>query len=287
MPDFHQPIPVYLTSRRNFIRLTLFTAVFALVFINVYAPFGVDVWFHVTRWQLFFYSSLVILTGMLVIVISRILMYYVSRKTPVTYLGYSVWILAEIFFMALFYALYVKYFLHDARYLPDLVKVSVQNTALVLLLPYSLMWLYLSYLDKKTRLSAMAEGQPVAESLKLMVPFTDEKGVLRISLKMENLLYLESSDNYVNIFHISDAKVSRFMLRNTLKNLEEQFKGTGVVRCHRSYMVNCNKVRIIRRENEGLRLEMDVPGQLDIPVTKTFIENVMKAFAHYSPAGND
>jgi len=219
---------------------------------------------------------------MLVIVVSRILMYIVSDKSTINYWAYIAWILAEIFFMALFYALYVKFFIHDTRFLPDLIVLSIQNTALVLLLPYSLMWLYLSYNDKKIMLSEMALGQTHTDTSKFMVPFHDEKGILRFSVKMENLLYLESSDNYVNIFYLNTTRVNHFMLRNTLKNLEDQFKGTETVRCHRSFMVNCAKVRVIRKENDGLRLELDLPVSIDIPVTKTYLESVMKAFAHFT-----
>lgn len=280
-------IPRYLINKRNIVTLVIFTAAFALVFINVYAPFGVDVWFHVTKWQLLFYSSLVILTGVLVIVLSRIIMYHVGKKRKISYGLYFVWVLAEIVFMSLFYALYVKFILHDTRYFPDLWKVSIQNTALVLLLPYSVTWLYFSYTEKKLKLAELSQGQPVSDSSKQMVPFSDEKGVLRFSVKQENLLYIEASDNYVNIHYLNGERVSRFMLRNSLKTMEDAFKGTDIVRCHRSYMVNCEKVKVIRREKDGVRLELDVASVMDIPVTKTYLDSVMNVFSHVAPAAGE
>lgn len=75
MPDFQKPIAPYLIEKKNIVNLILFTALFALVFINIYSPFGADRWFSLTRFQFFTYSSLVILTGVLVVVISRIIMY--------------------------------------------------------------------------------------------------------------------------------------------------------------------------------------------------------------------
>ena len=149
MPDFSNPIPSYLTTKRNIVQLILFTALFALLFINIYEPFGVNVWFSITRWQLLLYSSLITLTGVLVVVLSRILMYYTSRKRKIKYWGYFIWVLAEVFFMALFYALYIKLFLKDDRFFPDLLKLCIQNTALLLLLPYSVLWLYFSWKEKK------------------------------------------------------------------------------------------------------------------------------------------
>ena len=40
MTDFSNPLPKYLTDKGNIVRLIALTAAFALVFINIYAPFG-------------------------------------------------------------------------------------------------------------------------------------------------------------------------------------------------------------------------------------------------------
>ena len=285
MPDLNQRIPNYLIEKRNIVRLTIFTAAFALIFINVYAPFGVNVWLNLTSWQLLFYSSLVILTGVLVVAISRIIMYYVSLKRKINYWQYGYWILIEIFLMALFYSIYVKFFLHDERFLPDLFKISVQNTALVLLLPYSLLWLYFSYVDKKTRLSELIAGDNQPSATNRMIPFQDEKGILRISIKEENLVYLETADNYVNIYYLNSGKLSRYVLRNSLKNMEELLKSSMFVRCHRSYMVNSDKVRLIRKTKDGILLELDITDNISLPVSKTYMAQVLQAFTQFFPSG--
>jgi hypothetical protein len=75
MFDFQKPIPSYINEKQNIIRLVLFTSLFALVFINAYSPFGAGKWYSLTRLQFFTYSSLTILVGVLVVVISRIIMY--------------------------------------------------------------------------------------------------------------------------------------------------------------------------------------------------------------------
>jgi len=61
MFDIHQPIPAYLLAKSNIVRLIIFTAAFALLFINIYAPFDLQSWYKVTKWQLLVYSSLVTL----------------------------------------------------------------------------------------------------------------------------------------------------------------------------------------------------------------------------------
>jgi len=282
MADFQKPIPSYLNEKRNIIRMVIFTSLFALVFINIYSPFGVDRWFNLTRLEFLTYSSLVILTGVLVVVVSRIIMYYYGRRHIINYYHYFAWIFAEIMLMSLFYALFEKFILKDVRIFTELVKLSAQNTALVLLLPYSVMWLYFSWHDKKEQIERMEEIRSSSGNVRDMLPFYDEKSVLKFSIKKDSLLYLESSENYVTIFYLNKGKISKYLLRDTLKKMEEKFSGTEIVRCHRSYMVNFEKVKVIKKDKDGLKLELDNPSATDIPVSKTYVDNVMQTFSKYS-----
>jgi hypothetical protein len=284
MVDLQKPIPSYLNEKQNLIRLVLFTSLFALVFINAYSPFGADRWYHLTRLEFFTYSSLTILLGVLVVVISRILMYHVCKRHTINMWQYLLWIFAEIFSMALAYGLFEKLFLKDTRLFSDLIKNSSRNTALVLLLPYSILWLYFSWRDKKEQIDRLAENPPYTENTRNMIPFYDEKGILKFSIKKENLLYLESAENYVNICYLNKGKVSKYLHRDTLKKMEENFSGTEIIRCHRSYMVNFEKVKVIRKDKDGLKLEFDNPTVTDIPVSKTYVNAVMQTFSKYCQA---
>lgn len=281
MVDFQKPIPPYLNEKQNIVRLILFTSLFALVFINIYSPFGADRWFHLTSLEFFTYSSLTILTGVLVVVFSRILMYQVCKRNIINIWQYLIWIFGEIFLMALFYALFEKFFLKDTRIFTDLVRVSSRHTALVLLLPYSILWLYFSWQDKKEQIDRLADVQAFSSNTRNMIPFYDDKGILKFSIKKENLLYLESAENYVSICYLNKDKVSKYLLRDTLKKIEENFSGTEIIRCHRSYMVNFEKVKVIRKDKDGLKLEFDNPYVTDIPVSKTYVSSVMQIFSKY------
>lgn len=279
--DFQKPIPSYLNEKQNIIRLVLFTSLFALVFINTYSPFGADRWYNLTRFEFFTFSSLVILVGVLVVVISRIIMYHTSKKHSIIIWQYLVWIGAEIFSMAIVYTLFEKLFLKDPRLFTELVKNSSRNTALVLLLPYSISWLYFSWRDKKEQIERLADSPPSSDNSRNMIPFYDDKGILKFSVMKENLLYLESAENYVNICYLNKGKVSKYLLRDTLKKMEESFIGTEIVRCHRSYIVNFEKVKVIRKDKDGLKLEFDNPSMADIPVSKTYVNTVMQTFSKY------
>lgn len=286
MVETQKPIPAYLTDKGNIVRLILLTALFALVFINIYAPFGVSTWYNVTKWELLVYSSLVIITGVLVVVISRIIMYWLSKKITLLLWHYLIWVISEAFFMAIFYTLFEKLILDDRRFIGDVFQASIKNTALVLLLPYSILWLYFSWREKKLQLIKLTENPHLSNTSKSLLPFYDEKGDLRFSIKLESFLYLESADNYVNIYYLDKDKTTRFTLRNTIKRLEESLGNAGIIRCHRSYMVNFDKVKVLRKDKVELWLELDVPNTISLPVSKTYIENVMEIFTRFCLSRN-
>jgi len=283
-------IPDYLTKRKNVVGFILFTAGFALLFINMYAPFGVDKWLNVSDFELFFYSSIVILIGMLVIVFSRVLMYLLTRKRPIRYGEYAMWIFGEIFCMALVYAVIQKYFILLEKDFMVIIRNSLRITAYIILLPYVISWLYLAFRDKYLKLERLSgyklpdeiagEFDKKSPAIYSMVPFTDEKGMLRFSIKKDDLLYLEAADNYVIIHYLDNKKPVRYMVRNTLKRIEAELIVATIVRCHRSYMVNIDNVKVIRKEKEGLIIGFDAPVNMTVPISKTYFEEFIRKLSN-------
>jgi hypothetical protein len=190
---------------------------------------------------------------------------------------YLVWVAAEIVSMALFFTLFEIVILDDTRSFPELLGRSVRHTSLTLLLPYIMLWLYFSWHDSKLRLTGIRE-QAEGQGQKQMIGLRDEKGVLRMSLMRPDILYLQGSDNYVTVWYQAQNKVTRFMLRNTLRTMEDELKQESVIRCHRSYLVNIEKVKLIRREKEGLTLELDSTPPSTVPVSRTYMHEVLTAF---------
>lgn len=274
-------IPSYIYDKRHIVQLVSWTAFFALVFINIYKPFSSSSWYDVSEFKFFVFSSLIILTGVLVVVLSRIVMFYWGKQHAISMRSYAVWILLEIFFMALFYTVYTLILNPDREYM-DAFEVSAINTSLVLLLPYSVLHFYFSYEDKERRLRLLEEQQEEAVDRQSVFSFFDEKQELRLSVKHSELLYIESADNYVCIWYMSKGQLRKFLLRNSLKAMEESLSDTNVLRCHRSYMVNFDQVKVIRREKEGIFLELGIDRVPDIPISKTYSEKVTRWFQAYS-----
>ena len=282
----NRPIPGYLYEKKNSIKMILFTALFALLFINLFQPFGSREWYPGTSDIMYFaFSSLIILTGMLVVVISRIILIAYAKRHDVLYWQYVLMILCEIVAMAVFYTLFSQFFPKDGLYrdVSESFRQSIFNTALVLLLPYTISWLYFSWKEKSRLLMHMEQEKATNLHSKTLIAFPDEKGDLKISIMLDNLLYIESADNYTTINYLNKSGQAHYMLRNSLKWMEENLiRDTPLVRCHRSYIVNMDKVKILKKVKGGIVLELDEENTPDIQVSKTYYESFMQEFSRYT-----
>ncbi len=211
-----------------------------------------------------------------------------SRKKEITYMKYIIWVTIEIISMSLFYAIFSYYIARSGpnRDFYEIFQKSVINTSLVILLPYSMAWLYFSWKEKTRELESLQKTDGASETdipKKGIIAFHDEKGELKISIMLENLLYLESSDNYITIHYLNKEKIVHFIVRNTLKWMDENITADlPLVRCHRSFMVNLDRVKVLKKGKEGIILELDALNTPDLPVSKTYYEKVMRKFSAYS-----
>jgi len=121
-------------------------------------------------------------------------------------------------------------------------------------------------------LSESSKPQPglqVPATLKLVAE--NEKDVLEIPVA--ELLYIESADNYSNIYTRPTDQLQRHILRSSLKRLENQVSLPGIVRCHRSYIVNLGKVKHVEGNAAGYRLYFDLPD-VSVPVSRAYVQVV-------------
>ncbi len=267
-------IPPYLKEKLIVLQQILFTAVFALVFINIYSPFNAESWFDAGEIEFFFYSSLFILAGMLFIVFSRLVFVAIGKKRRINYLVYILWVTQEILLLALVYTLMNIYLLGNEEHIWSNYIRLLFATLFVLAIPYSLSWLWYSWKDQKKRLEELSHATSQEYSAKKLINFYDESNKRRFSVNSADVLYLESTDNYVTIFYEDQERIKKFMLRNTMKRLEKELEKTQIRRCHRSFMVNFENVKMVRLTGTSLYIYIETFEELKIPVSRTFAEKV-------------
>ena len=267
-------IPDYLKDKSTIITQVMFVSIFALVFINIYSPFNASSWCEMGRIQFFFYSSALILFGMLVIVISKMIFYLLVGRIRFTYLIFGLWHATEVVLLAAVYIVVDLVLLKLDMELVDRFTVILTFSFLVLEIPYSLSWLYLYIKDKRAKLENLIEDTSQEFREKKMITFRDETEKLRFSIKSVDILFVESTDNYVTVHTIEKGKVRKIMLRNTMKRLEKELEGTMIQRCHRSFMVNFENIKLVKLISTNLYIYMDSSEEIRIPVSRTYAEHV-------------
>lgn len=143
-----------------------------------------------------------------------------------------------------------------------------------------MIWIMLrEILSQKERLDSLSEQEMLEQSEQTeRYNFYDEKGDLKLSVKSQMLYYLEGADNYVLIHYISGDKKERMMIRNTLKNIEWRFHDRGLVRCHRSYIVNVSMIKLLKRIEGEVFLDFGDNRIGNIPVSKGYGDKVIELF---------
>ena len=267
-------IPEYLRDKSTITSQVMFVSIFALVFINIYSPFNASSWFEVGRIEFFFYSSAFILFGMLIIVVSKLIFFLIAKRRKFTYLLFGIWHVMEVVLLAVTYLVVDLVMLNSEAELVERFTGLLFITLLVLAIPYSLSWLWISLKDKREKLEGHTQDTSQEFRERKMITFRDETEKLRFSIKSQDILFVESTDNYVTVHTVEKGKIRKIMLRNTMKRLEKELEGTLIQRCHRSYMVNFENIKLVKLISTNLYIYMDHTEEIRIPVSRTYAEHV-------------
>lgn len=274
-----QQVPDFLLMTRNQVGIVAFVAVFVLLFVNIFRPYELPEVMGTTMFMYFVWSLVLVAFGLIVLFISRLCMFYIARKHPITRISYCAWVFIELVVVAVIFAVCFYCIGTENDFMEAFLKCALYS-ALMILPPYICSIFYLSMRDKTNKLRAMEDQLDVAltqkAATKNIISFYDERGELQLSVTKENFLYIEAADNYVHIWYLKNNLPRKLVMRSTLQRMEEELSGTHVMRCHRSYLANMDQVKVLRRDKDGFYIEMGINGVPDLPVSKTYSESVLK-----------
>lgn len=282
-------LPEYLLGKYQLIGTVTFSVLFALVFLNIYIPFSDTAWFGLGDSVMFFLTLAFAFAAIMILVASRVMMYRSKNLFDLTYITYTLWCILEIVVIS---AVYTKVTMDITS--PndetgwEIFGRTLLYATIALGVPYLIAGMYFAIIDKNKTIRLMnydnvVTDDPVKPETQKITLF-DNSGSLKLSLSTENLYYIESDDNYIKVWY-TDAKgeLKQYMLRCRLKTVEESFKGSCLVRCHRKYIVNIKKVKVLRKESEGYVLDLDNEEIQPLTVTKTYTDSVLSHFTGESP----
>ena len=283
-------LPAYLLEKNRLIGTVTFSVLFALIFLNVYIPFSDTAWFGLGKSQMFLFTAGFVFIAILILVVSRTLMYKAGKVLTFTYLGYVLWCIAEVLAISAFYTFVTIDIVHpDASPWMTVFFRSLLYVFIALVIPYIITGMYFTIMEKNRTIRLMNSSHVVSDETlsprgEDKITLFDNSGALRLAVRISNLYFIESDDNYIKVWY-SDAKgdMKTYMMRCRLKTVEQSFTGTSLVRCHRKYIVNLGKVKVLRKEKDGYWLDLDSDTIQPLAVSKTYTGTVLEKFRKERP----
>ena len=248
----------------HIIVLPIFFFCFMLIYkpLDIVSYFGNE-WFAV---HLTIISCIILLCA----VVSRLLFYYLPIRLNLAI--YISWCLAEVIMASLFVALYLWLALHrDSAYF-EVVASSFNYIFLTSLIPYIILALSIRVYEYNQKLV-----KPEENSSQRM-RFYDNRHNLKFVANPESLLYIAAEENYINIFYTENRKEKCYVLRNSMKSVEEICLENGMIRCHRSFYINPRHVDVLRKDKDGIMYaELDMKESRHVPVSKSYYKTLSDA----------
>lgn len=292
-------IPMFMTSRKYLAVSVLFVIAFSVFFMVIYTPFSVSSWFSIKDMGSFGISVVFTVAAITILAVSKTAIYLLRNRIRFTAARYIAWLMCENIVISLGYTILTF------QLLPGITSSSIPAIAVRVLffvtmitaIPYSLVTLYVAYrtkgeeleaaLDERDRLrgelragrAASETATAAAPQLPQMINLYDNNGTMRLTITVDSLYYLESQDNYVKVHYKHNDKFSVYMLRSRTSSIEESLAGTGMIRCHRSYIINVRKIAFIGEEHKSYYVTLNDEQIKRIPVSKRYYDNVTGAIA--------
>lgn len=96
-----------------------------------------------------------------------------------------------------------------------------------------------------------------------------ENGKDKLAILVGDLLYIAASDNYCTVVYTEGTNLRKTLLRSSLSRLESQISEQRIVRCHRSYLINLDRVASVSGNAQGYKLHFDTSSE-SAPVARAY-----------------
>lgn len=273
-------MPLRRASRHEFYRVAVFLGLSVFLVLAVFQPFGTYNFEHTWKYAL--------LAGYgFVIALSSMMAWELVQRIRATRPGNDAWTLRQEFGLVAF----VFFFSASATYFYQrLVFGQVISAkaylffmgiaATTAIFPIATL-LIVQYFRAKTewekqQWALQHQPQPDAPLLTLRGENKHET----LTLLKQELLFLRSADNYVEIFLLKNRSVERLMLRIALSRLAAQLSDPDFIQTHRSYIVHLNHRLLLEGKSPNYQLRFEALPELDpIPVSKTHLPALRSALA--------
>lgn len=165
------------------------------------------------------------------------------------------------------------------------VKPSFENYGYMLLyslavgIPISTIYMLARYIYLKNIHENIARD--IAPQLMMNQTLHSKDKVLKISaanlevtMTEEDFICAQSMENYCTLYFLENQEIKKLLIRVSLSSVLKQIETDSIKKCHRSYIVNLRKVRNLKGNAQGYKLNLQ-EIDFDIPVSRSFISIII------------
>ena len=297
-------IPKYMISRRYISAIIAFIVAFSALFMVIYKPFSLAIWFSTSDTLRFSLTILFYVAAVVVLIVSRSMMYALQDRYMMSINRYVLWLMCENVAISLLYTIItLSLFPEQGLSFGTLGTRALLCVTMILAIPNAMIMFYAAYRakceeveaseyqlqklreecrrlelmtkhEKERREEAITQAAALDRSPR-MINLYDNNNTLRLTISLDSLYYLESEDNYIKVHYKHNDKIATYMLRCRTKSVEEALRDTVMKRCHRSYIVNISKIRFIQDEHRLHFITLDDDSIRPIPLSKSYYESIL------------
>lgn len=293
--DLKKKAPRFLLESRTLAGSVAGIVLFSVLIMVIYGPYSPTSWltlvaskaqadatfsgFHLVMASVTFY-----LVAIAFLILSKVVLYHLGRRRALRNAHLVSWIGGEVVLISLIYTIFTELFiLTDPNIFLPIWLRSVAVLSFIIIIPYIIcvqraINRHQQQLLTRLGMHVVNEKIEEEESDSRLIHLTDNTGRLKMSINIDSIYYVESQDNYVKIYYDSDGKLCNYMLRSTTKAMETKFSD-WLIRCHRGYLINKNKIRVFCNDRDGTYITLMHDGIRQIPVSKSYVASLQRRLA--------
>ena len=279
----NKPFPSYISIKQK-IAIPIYFGIFVSLFLLIFLPFGIE---KINLSQITNIISYGVVTTIIMlffsIVFPKILPKF-SNEENWTILKHIIFTLLHLLFIGIGNSLVSQFFEENIteKTVFVVIIISLARTISLGIFPVIILTFWLERklmkkhqkIAKKTSEKLNKSNKPQQKTIK--ISSQNNKEVLEINTN--NLICIKAEGNYCKIF-IEKKNIEKKILRVTMKKLETELLETkSIVRCHKSYFVNLNKINEVTGNASGYTFLIN---NLDfsIPVSRNLSKNILDSIS--------
>lgn len=278
--------PYPLKSAKSMYTSFVFISTFIVLFLIIFEPWGISFWQNAYKY--YYLSGYGLLTLIVLIVFYQISSLFIKEEnwkvwkeissivaivsiisicniiysTVVGIMDFNITLMLKIvvatFLLAFFPAIigtiinYNRYNIHNLKNAENINKIIEENRHIQ------------QIKEEKSNINQSIHLNLIAEN-----------GKDCIKIIVNDLLYIETADNYSKIVFIENNQLKNILFRCNLKQIESQNNFSFIARCHRSFIINLKHSINIEGNAQGYKIHLNQCDE-KIPVSRNYSQTILE-----------